>query len=284
MLAGLASRFAGLLPASWLRRIGAWQWTGALQRRFVQGASRWLRESDVTIRHGAAAGLRFNAGGANPGYALGTTEPAVQDALEGLLHAGDIFYDIGANVGFFTVLAARLVGPGGRVVAFEPLPANVAALRRNLALNGFANAVVVEAAAGVAGGTADLVPEEEPTWARLAGMERGSDAPPDPSAGAVRVRVVSVDETVEAGAAPPPTLVKIDVEGAELDVVSGMARTLRTHRPTLLVEMHGKNREFAALLARHGYAGRCIECTDPVEIARWDVHVIATPPGAAATS
>jgi hypothetical protein len=62
------------------------------------------------------------------GYRLGTTEPLVQASLERHLVEGDVLYDVGANVGFFSLLGARLVGPRGTVVAFEPLPRNVDAL------------------------------------------------------------------------------------------------------------------------------------------------------------
>jgi FkbM family methyltransferase len=285
MLGKIAYRLVSALPASWLRRIGAWQWTGALQRRLVQTGSEWLRQRDVTIRHGAAAGLKFNAGGANPGYALGTTEPAVQEPLLERLRPGDVVYDVGANVGFFTVLAAHLVGRTGRVVAFEPLPANVAALRHNVELNRFDNVTIVEAAVAAAAGSAGLVLAGEPTWAKLAPStgepERPTTGGQPVAAGAptpaVSVRLVSVDDLLASGALPPPTLVKIDVEGAELEVVAGMRATLRTHQPILLCEMHGKNREFAALLREVAYEARTIEGREPLESARWDVHVVAVP-------
>ncbi|HTT67102.1 MAG TPA: FkbM family methyltransferase [Gemmatimonadales bacterium] len=284
MLGRLAYRLVSALPPSWLRRIGAWQWAGALQRRLVRIGSTWLRQRDVTIRHGAAAGLRFNPGGANPGYALGTTEPVLQEALAERLRPGDVVYDIGANVGFFTVLAARLVGPTGRVVAFEPLPANLAALRHNIALNHFDNVTVIDAAVAAAAGTAGLVLGGEPTWARLAtrtgepaGTAAGQGAADAARPAAITVRLVSVDELLANGTLPPPTLVKIDVEGAELEVVGGMTATLRAHGPILLCEMHGKNREFAALMHELEYLARPLEGREPVESARWDVHVVAIP-------
>ena len=271
MISQLAYRLVSALPAGWLRRIGAWQWTGRVPRRLVQAGSRWLRCRDVTIHHGAAAGVRFNSGGANPGDALGTTEPLVQAALQEHLGPGDVFYDIGAAVGFFTVLGARLVGPGGRVCAFEPLPANAAALRHNVALNGFDQVAVIEAAVGRSAGTAVLELSAEPTWARLASPA---------SAGAERsttVRVVSVDELLASGELPPPTLVKIDVEGAELEVIGGMTAALRRHRPVMLCEMHGKNREFAGLMRELEYDVHPLEGRETLESSRWDVHVLATP-------
>jgi FkbM family methyltransferase len=271
MLGRLAYRLVSALPAQWLRRIGAWQWTGPLPQRLVQAGSRWLRRRDVVIRHGVAAGLRFNAGGANPGYALGTTEPLVQAALERHLKPGDIFYDIGANVGFFTVLGAKLVAPAGRVCAFEPLPGNVVALRHNIALNALERVSVVEAAVGREMGTASLILAEEPTWAKLAA------AGTPPAGRALPVRLVSVDALIASGSVPPPTLVKIDVEGAELDVITGMTVTMRRHRPTILCEMHGRNREFAAAMRECGYEVAVLEGAERLEESRWDVHALAQP-------
>src|SRR5437868_2582656 len=102
MIQRVLARIVAFLPPRLLRAVGAWQWTGPLARRLVGASSAWLRRQDVVISHGVAAGLRFNAAGANPGYALGTSEPLVQQEVARLVCAGDVVYDIGSNVGFFT--------------------------------------------------------------------------------------------------------------------------------------------------------------------------------------
>jgi FkbM family methyltransferase len=179
------------LPGPWLRRAGAWQWTGPLARKVVAASSDWIRRQDVIISHGAAAGLRFNAAGANPGYALGTTEPLVQEAVRAIVKPRDVVYDIGANVGFFTVLTARLVGPAGAVIAFEPLPETANAARRNADLNAFTHVTVLALAVGRRAGTARLELRAESTWARLA--DESTTGP------TVDVEVVAIDELVDAG-------------------------------------------------------------------------------------
>ena len=273
MLYQLAYRLVASLPPAWLRAIGRWQWAGSLQRRFVRSGSEWLRHADVTIRHGVGSGLRFNAGGANPGYALGTSEPLVQESLRQVLTEGAVFWDVGANVGFHTLIAARIVGPSGRVVAIEPLPANLAALRRNVALNQLANVTVIEGAASAKGGDVELQLGDEPTWARVAA------AGPAHQAGSIRVRAFSLDDLQAAEALPHPDVVKIDVEGAECDVVAGMRGLIARRAPVIVCEMHGKNAEFAELLRPLGYELRVLEGDSSLEQARWDVHVIATPVG-----
>jgi FkbM family methyltransferase len=257
------------LPASLLRRVGAWRWTGPLAGKLIASSSDWIRRHDVIISHGVAAGLRFNAAGANAGYALGTTEPLVQEAVRTMVKPRDVLYDIGANVGFFTVLAARLVGPAGGVVAFEPLPETAKAARRNADLNGFAHVTVLALAVGRRAGAAKLELREESTWARLA-----NESTTGPT---VDVEVVAIDDLVDAGRVRPPNFVKIDVEGAELDVIEGMRRTIIAHRPVILCEMHGTNAAFASLMESLDYTVRSLETELPLAEARWDVHAVATP-------
>jgi FkbM family methyltransferase len=265
MLVWVASR----LPAGLLRRIGAWQWTGPLARRMVAASSGWIRRQDVVISHGAAAGLRFNAAGANPGYALGTSEPEVQDAVRGLVKPRDVVYDIGANVGFYTVLTGRLVGPAGAVYAFEPLADTAKAARRNADLNGFTHVTVLTNAVGRRAGRVKLALREESTWAKLA--DESTTGP------TVDAEMVAIDDLVEAGTIRPATFVKIDVEGAELEVIEGMRRTIAAHRPVILCEMHGKNAAFQALMDGLGYDVRALEGELPLAQASWNVHALAKP-------
>jgi FkbM family methyltransferase len=259
------------LPAAVLRRIGEWRWTGPLAGKFIAASSDWIRHQDVMISHGVAAGLRFNAAGANAGYALGTTEPLVQELVRTIVKPRDVLYDIGANVGFFTVLTARLVGPAGAVIAFEPLPETAKAARRNADLNGFTHVTVFTAAVGRRAGAAKLELREESTWARLA--DESTTGP------TVDVEVVAIDDLVDAGRLRPPDFVKIDVEGAEIDVIEGMRRTISAHRPVILCEMHGRNAAFASLMESLDYSVRSLEGDVPVAEARWDVHAVATPKG-----
>ncbi len=222
----LAFSIAARLPPSILR------WAGRVQLRFPL-VHRWiqrLRPSGVvTIQHGLGKGLKIIANAeSNVGYALGTTEPQVQDFFAAHLRPGDVVYDIGANVGFFTLIAAKMVGPTGRVYSFEPVPSTAQALRKNIALNRLTNVDVIEAAVGRSSGTGTLILGQSSLDARL-----------DPDGGdgsGLAVPVVSIDDSpVDRH----PTFVKIDAEGAEFDVLDGMRQTLATTPiPTILCELH----------------------------------------------
>jgi FkbM family methyltransferase len=142
--------------------------------------------------------------------------------LAGALRPGDVFVDLGAYVGPFTLLASRIVGPEGRVVAFEPDPASRELLERNLAANGAANVTVVPYAVGDSAGTVRFVAS-------------GDSAGRIGAEGDLEVRQVELDECcAELGV--EPTVMKVDIEGGEAAALgrSSVARRVRE----LVVEVH----------------------------------------------
>jgi FkbM family methyltransferase len=222
-----------------------------------------VRHRQLWVLRGPARGLRFNPSGTKAGYLLGRDEPEVQRCFAEALKSGDVVYDVGAAAGFFTVLAARLVGDGGRVYAFEPLPRHAEAVRQNARINDFTNVAVIEAACGrVPGRDILLVPEDDSTQT---GSHRPSGEPLD-------VEVVAIDDL----GLPPPQLVKIDVEGAEVDVLHGLINTLERSRPLIVCELHGTNDHTAQLLQGLHYK---LELFDSRSVARapWGTPALARP-------
>jgi FkbM family methyltransferase len=210
----------------------------------------------ATMRVGPGQGLRFDPGPSNSAYASGNNELPVQLAIQERLCQGDVVFDVGANVGFFTIIAARLVGESGHVYAFEPVPKNVRYVRRNTELNRQQNVTIVDKAVAGRSGRGSLVLASYSGGAALATATR----PPDATA-TIDVELVSIDDAIEGALVPPPTLVKIDVEGAELEVLQGMVATLRRHGPTIVCEIDGgerdafdeKHRACTDFLRSHGY-------------------------------
>jgi FkbM family methyltransferase len=199
------------------------------------------RERPLRILGGPLRGWRWVPAAASHGCWLGVFERAEQDVFARTVRSGDVVYDLGANVGFYTLLAAKLAGPTGRVVAFEPVPRNLGYLRRHLALNQCENVSVVAAAVSDRSGTARFRDGPAHTVGTLARDERGYD-----------VQVVALDDYC---AAPAPRVIKIDVEGAEADVLRGAARVLREARPIVLLSTHSTalRHECIGLLAEAGY-------------------------------
>ncbi|HEX7955479.1 MAG TPA: FkbM family methyltransferase [Pyrinomonadaceae bacterium] len=218
-------------------------------------------------------------------YWLGTHEPHMQAALRASIRPGMTVYDCGANVGYFSVMFARLVGEGGRVYAFEPSPASAECLAAARELNGFRNLEVVPAAVWEKGGTlrfvrggadASLVSDHvEGVFGDA--LDGGADA-----GSFVDVAAVSLDEFVYEGNHPPPDFIKLDVEGAEGRAVGGARRLLAERRPGLLLEIHGApGREVWEVLREFDYTptniadGRVPETAE--EFAVWIRQYLALP-------
>lgn len=152
--------------------------------------------------------------------------------VRSLLRAGDVVVDVGAHVGYYALHAAALVGPAGRVHAFEPVPANARRLHENVALNGFENVVVNEAAVSAEAGRRAFGVVEIPGesgWGSLlvAGQERSAE---------VEVEVVTLDSYARTAEPQGAALVKVDVQGNEMDVLAGARDLLAGAGPDVLCE------------------------------------------------
>lgn len=143
-----------------------------------------------------------------------------------MLRPGSVVFECGAHHGHDTVLLARWVGESGKVVAFEPIAANVEVIAKNLGLNGVTNATVVRAAVGATSGEVAMAAD---------GNSHVLDAE---ASGEAAVPLVSIDDYC-AKHDVVPDLIKVDVEGFEWEVLKGARRTLAEHRPMLQLEVHG---------------------------------------------
>jgi FkbM family methyltransferase len=156
----------------------------------------------------------------------GAYDPFELEIYRAILREGDSVIDVGANIGYFTTQFARLVGPRGRVFAFEPEPSNFALLQENLRLNALHNVVAENAAVSDTNGTAKLyLAPGDSTDHRLV-------APNDWTP--VRVKVVSLDDYFGQDTAGV-RLVKMDIQGSEGKAIRGMARVLRSTPSIVLV-------------------------------------------------
>ena len=173
------------------------------------------------------------------------------------LREGDVVFDVGAHVGFFTLLGARLIGARGQVHAFEPVPSNYQHLQENVALNGYSNVRATRAAVGDSEGEVSLGLRDE----RLVGSST-CDYTVGAELGSVTAPVTTLDRYVAEHAIGPVRLVKIDVEGFEPAVLTGLKRTFESAPPAAIMlelnaEMlfeHGSSpTSLLSMLTDHGY-------------------------------
>jgi FkbM family methyltransferase len=196
----------------------------------------------MPILQGKLQGKKWIVGSGVHGYWLGSYESEKQRAFAELVAAGDIVFDIGANAGFFTLLASECVGFDGHVYAFEPVPRNLFYLREHLRLNRIGNVTVVEAAVSDQSGWAFFNEGPNSAMGHLA---------PD---GSLQVKRLCLDEVVP-GQIAAPDCVKIDVEGAELQVLSGARTLLAEVHPSVFLATHGdeSHKQCCRALESQGY-------------------------------
>jgi FkbM family methyltransferase len=170
----------------------------------------------------------------------GVWEPHVTAAVRSLLRPGDVFVDVGANIGYFTLLGARLVGTGGRVHALEPAALPYEELVANVERNGLANVVPERVAAGATSGEGTL--REVVEGGNIGASSLRSD--PERGWGVVRAVPLTVPlrtlaDVVPVADWPRLRLVKIDVEGYETEVLTGLEPIMAAgNRPAVAVELH----------------------------------------------
>lgn len=280
----IAQRVGKVVPPTILVRILTRLADPEARRRWQdQGLLRWARpvldRGRLRIPYGGAEGMWLSAGlidvaGAQTFHMVrGTHELMVQEALRRSLPQGGVFFDVGANVGLMSLVAARCVGPGGQVVSIDPEPSNAAALRAHALLNRLdTTMIVVHGAAADRSGPVEVIAVADTLWTRVA------EVGPHPLE---RERLVvdgfTLDDLVDRDGLRPPDVVKIDVEGGELMVLEGMTRLLADQRPVLILEMHGKNRPVSELLEAAGYELENLDGPGPVTEADDNVHALARP-------
>lgn|SRR5208282_2060577 len=268
----LAVEFARRLPDPLLKAFLRLRLNPFLRPGFDWCAAR-MKNEDSVIQRGAGKGLRFNPGASNVSYLLGTVEQEIQDVLQLWLRPEMTVYDVGANVGFITVIAARLVGEKGSVCGFEPVPMLADQATHNASLNQFQQVSIHRVALSDQDGEAVFQVSKNLTMGKL--VSRDSHEPDAANELAVRKR--KLDTLIATEGLPEPDLVKIDVEGAEAAVLDGAAEVLRRARPALLIELHSTNQEVARRLERLSFVGRLLGTRESVRTGPHNATVAAVP-------
>jgi FkbM family methyltransferase len=211
---------------NWKRSYGDFKW-------FVITSARQSRP--VVAVHGQKMGLHPSDPGLSRELATyGIHEPTATELLRGFIHEGMKVVDLGANIGYYALLEAQLVGQQGQVLAIEPALENYELLLYNIELNRVKN---IQMAPPCAIGSTDTVGKlyigGSANWHSLMPNLLGGD----PSA-YVEVPLRTLDSLVKEVNFPRVDLLRMDIEGYEVEAVKGMWHTLETFRPRLMIELH----------------------------------------------
>lgn len=209
----------------------------ALNRAAPQGLS------EVTVAGGELAGAKLLLDlQTEKDYWLGTYEMNLQQAIQDWAQPGMVAYDVGANIGYVSLLLAKRAGENGRVFSFEPLPSNQERLQKNMALNPVLNVKLIPKAIADREGRTTFLVHSSGGMGKLQGSA-GKNAEYENK---IDVEVISLDDFVYTEKNVPPDLIKIDIEGGEVLALKGMQRLLKEAKPILLIELHGHEAANAA--------------------------------------
>jgi FkbM family methyltransferase len=156
---------------------------------------------------------------------------------------GDIFLDVGGYVGWYSIQAAKAVGPAGKVIVLEPDEINRLQLERNLGLNDIRNVQVLSKAVWSFSGTVNWSHGTEPVWHQVGQAQTGDFR-----------EAVSIDDLVQTLGLTQLDWVKLDIEGAEIEAIEGAHKTLNTLRPILFIEVHKTREHLGSMLKEIGYS------------------------------
>jgi FkbM family methyltransferase len=185
------------------------------------------RSAQIKVRSGFNKGFIWITGANIHKCWLGSYEPDRQKAIAATVRPGMVVWDIGANVGFYTLAFSRAVGDAGSVVAFEPLGSNVAYLVSHVRLNKLDNVTIIQAAVSEVAGLISFTIGAHSSMGRI--VENT----------AYRIPAIAVDEYMNSQPQAAPDLIKIDVEGAEAFVLRGARRLLQQKSPEIWLALHG---------------------------------------------
>jgi FkbM family methyltransferase len=257
---------------------------GPLSSLIRKGLNRAAPQGIVQVRvvGGDLSGIQLNLDlQQEKDYWLGTYEPELQAAIQDLVREGTVAYDVGANIGYISLLLARKLGPGGKVYSFEALPANLERLEANLKINELIDQVeVVPAAVVDHAGTVKFLVGPSGGMGKAEGSKGRKEFDYDT---VIQVKGISLDEFVYRDGKQPPQVIKMDIEGGEVMALPGMKRVLREVRPLVFLELHGPEAANAAWQAFNeaGYRICRMQPGYPEVISQealdWKAYVVAFP-------
>jgi len=255
----------------------------------IQPLAKWLRRwlnkaapqglTEIQVAAGEMTGMKLLLNlQTEKDYWLGTYEPELQNAAQKFVQPGMIIYDVGANIGYISLMLARLSSSSGQIFSFEALPINVQRLKKNISLNQMESIIrVIPKAVIDSSHPVSFLAHSSSSM----GKARGSAGREEHYEGEIKVPGLALDDFVFSEGNPTPDLIKMDIEGGEILAVKGMRRLLKKKHPLLFIELHGKEAAQALWLAltHAGYEilkmGKGYERIRSLDQLDWKAYIIA---------
>lgn len=188
------------------------------------------KSARMPIMQGRLRGKKWITGSStNHGFWLGTREHKQRRIFEGTVTEGSVVYDVGAHVGFYSLLSSVITGPQGKVFSFEPFENNLRFLKEHLRINNADNVTIFETAVSDKPGKAFFAQGIGSFDGRLA------------ESGGIEVDTITLDDLHELGELPAPDFIKMDIEGGEVAALAGARKLLEQYHPTIFLATHGRD-------------------------------------------
>ena len=273
-----------MIPVRVLRTYVRYGPTGRLAAALAETLDEYLQHHPITTttctQYGARISLTTNDLIQRYLYLFGTWEPNLTAWIRSRLKPGDTFIDVGANIGHFSLLAASLVGPVGRVVAIDASPHFAAALTLTAAANGYRNIRVVDSAVSATTGELSFYIKDHNNLGGTTSVRPRNQ--PLPS---FRAAAASLPDLLTPTELETSRIIKIDVEGAEADVVDGLLPYLGKLRqdaeiaieisPNRLARQGRTAAEVIAALSAAGF--RCYRIDNSYAARSYTKHAVSQP-------
>ncbi len=197
--------------------------------------------SVMPILQGRMRGKKWIVGSSNHGCWLGSYEYDKRVLFEEIVKEGNIVFDIGAHVGFYTLLSSVLVGNSGKVFSFEPLPRNLFYLREHIRINHLINVILFDSAVADHEGMACFIEGISNSTGYVSkrvssGKSNGID---NQEENQILIKTLTLDGLINRKLVPLPDFIKIDVEGGEMGVLLGAKSILKSAHPGIFLATHG---------------------------------------------
>lgn len=200
--------------------------------------------TEMPILQGKIKGIKWIVGSSIHGCWLGSYEYEKRILFENAVKSNKTIYDVGAHVGFYTLLASVLTGSRGKVFAFEPVPRNFYYLKRHVQINNIENVDIFNVAVSDKCGTALFAENDNSSMGHIS------------SHGKLKIETVSLDDLYKAGKITAPDYIKLDVEGTEHSVLRGAKVILTKFQPIIFLSIHNEkaHRKCYEFLKNLGYS------------------------------